>query len=322
MNPIPLSSSNSRLSFRRRRVSKWKIALWTLAVLILAVPLISAFVAWNLTHPAKKPLEHSPEAYGLAYETVEFASFDGTKLRGWWLPAAQTDRVVIMAHGFRGNRAQDPALPTAKVLVEQGISVLQFDFRNSGESEGELTTVGLFEKEDLLSAVSYVQQQGHGANGIGLLGFSMGASTALMAAADSPAVEAVVADSPFADLHTYLGENMPHWTHLPDFPFTSVILWELPYLIGHDPKEVSPIRAVDRLRDRPILFIHGDGDTTIANSNSERLVEALAVPTAQLWAAEKATHVGTYKVEPEAYTARVAAFFAEHLGQGGKGKAL
>ncbi|HEU4964398.1 MAG TPA: alpha/beta fold hydrolase, partial [Bacilli bacterium] len=234
------------LSFRRRRVSKWKILIWTLVIVLLAVPITSGVVGWVLTHPAKKPLTTTPASVGLAYDDVTFTSRDGTKLRGWWLPGGDEQRVVVMAHGFRGNREGEPALPTAQALVAQGISVLLFDFRNSGESDGEMTTVGLFEKEDLLAAIDYVEGAGHGGQGIGLLGFSMGAATALMAAADAPEVQAVVADSPFSDLQTYLGENMPHWTHLPDFPFTSVILWELPYLIGHDPKEISPIAAVDR----------------------------------------------------------------------------
>ncbi|HEU4963332.1 MAG TPA: alpha/beta hydrolase, partial [Bacilli bacterium] len=63
---------------------------------------------------------------------------------------------------------------------------------------------------------------------------------------------------------------------------------------------------------------HGQSDHTIAEANSERLVDALDVPTAELWSVEKAEHVGTYKVEPEAYTARVTEFFVKHLGHGVK----
>lgn len=36
------------------------------------------------------------------------------------------------------------------VLVEHGMNVLLFDYRNSGESAGEMTSVGQYEVRDLL----------------------------------------------------------------------------------------------------------------------------------------------------------------------------
>ena len=50
-----------------------------------------------------------------------------------------------------------------------------------------------------------------------LLGFSMGASTAILAAAESQDVDAVIADSPFSDLTSYLDENLSVWSNLPSF---------------------------------------------------------------------------------------------------------
>ncbi|MGZ4134941.1 MAG: alpha/beta hydrolase, partial [Tumebacillaceae bacterium] len=121
-------------SYRRKR-NKWlRLSIALLILLVLSVPLISGFVGWSLTHPAHKPIEATPKSVGAAYQDVSFASTDGTTLRGWFLPAGDNSRVVVFAHGYRGNRADKPALPTAKQLVDSGISVLLFDFRNSGES--------------------------------------------------------------------------------------------------------------------------------------------------------------------------------------------
>jgi uncharacterized protein len=306
--------------YRRRTRNKWlRLSVVLVVLLLLAVPLISGFVGWSLTHPAHKPIEATPRSVGAVYQDVSFASTDGTTLRGWFLPAGDNSRVVVFAHGYRGNRADKPALPTAKSLVDSGISVLLFDFRNSGESDGKLTTVGALEKDDLISAVKFMESKGYGKQGIGLIGFSMGAATSLVAVADLPEVKAVIADSPFADLTTYLHENMPYWTHLPDFPFTNVILWELPKMIGFSTDEVSPVLAAPKLRDRPILLIHGTGDKAISMHNSEKIKAALNNPTDELWTVEAAQHVGTFDLVPIEYEKRVVDFFQQHLG-GANGK--
>lgn len=316
MSMYPQLSSSYSYRRRRRRLTPLKVSLWVLALVVVLIPGISAFVAWNLTHPDKKEVDITPKAIGLPYQDVEFASADGTKLRGWLLKSATPERVVVMAHGYRGNRISDkPSLPTAKALVEKGFSVLMFDFRNSGLSDGSLTTVGALEKEDLLAAVRYVKDSGYGEKGIGLIGFSMGAATTMMAGAELPEVKAMIVDSPFSDLNTYLRENMSYWTHLPDVPFTQMILWELPWLIGHSPDEVSPLAQADKLKDRPVLVIHGTGDDAISLENSKRLITALDPNRATLWSVEGAHHVGTFELDPVTYMTRVTDFFAAHLGQ-------
>jgi dipeptidyl aminopeptidase/acylaminoacyl peptidase len=297
-------------------LTKLQISLIVVAAVLLLIPLLSGYVTWSLTHPEKKPVEITPKSINVTYQDVEFTSTDGTVLRGWYLPAKSNARVIVLAHGYRGNRVSDkPALPTAKYLVEHGFSVLMFDFRNSGMSDGDLTTVGLNEKSDLLSAIQYVKKEGYGSQGIGLLGFSMGASTSLMTAAESKDVGAVAVDSPFSDLDSYLRENLPYWSHLPSFPFTPVMMWELPMLIGHSPTEVNPLQALDELKDRPVFFIHGTGDKAINVSHSQKLREALGTSDSELWTVEGATHVGTFELDPITYMERVTTFFKNSLGR-------
>lgn len=309
--------SNSILqSYRpRKKRNKWlRVGIILLVVIVLGIPLLSGLVGWFLTHPSHKPIEANPGDIGLKYENVQFTSTDGTVLRGWFLPAADNSHVVVFAHGYRGNRADTPALPTAHALVQSGISCLLFDFRDSGESDGSSVTVGALEKNDLISAVKYVEKRGYGQQGIGLIGFSMGAATSLIAAADLPEVKAVIADSPFADLTSYLHQNLPYWSHLPDVPFTNVLLWEMPYLIGHNTSEVSPLQATAKLHNLPILLIHGSGDKAINMHNSELIKAALANPSDQLWTVGDAQHVGTFELEPIEYEKKVVDFFQANLG--------
>ncbi|MFA0780897.1 MAG: hypothetical protein RJAPGHWK_002418, partial [Candidatus Fervidibacter sp.] len=58
---------------------------------------------------------------------------DGTSDTGKKVPA------VAMCHGFTGNRIEAHRLfvKAARHFVQHGIAVLRFDFRGSGESEGD-----------------------------------------------------------------------------------------------------------------------------------------------------------------------------------------
>jgi alpha-beta hydrolase superfamily lysophospholipase len=84
--------------------------------------------------------------------------------------------------------------PEATRLQQQGYGVLLFDLRNHGESEGNLTSLGLYEVRDVQAAVKYVLSRPEvNSDGIALLGDSMGAATVLQALPSLPDVKAVVA---------------------------------------------------------------------------------------------------------------------------------
>lgn len=259
--------------------SRWiKISVTAIILFIIAVPALAGYVGWQLTHPHKKPLASNPSQLHLAYEDVQFPSpYDQTILRGWYIkPEVPTDKIVIFAHGYRNNRVgEDSVLPTAKALRDQGIATLLFDFRNSGESDGSLTSVGEFESKDLIGAVNYVKKLAY--KKIGLMGFSMGASTSIMVA-----------------------PQVPEET-------------EIPLLTGIDPDTVRPIDSIKEMGNRHVLLIHSKGDPSIPYSNSQQLENTANNPNVQFWLAPGTEHVGTYNVVPEEYVNKATSFFKEYL---------
>ncbi|HLN61122.1 MAG TPA: alpha/beta fold hydrolase [Symbiobacteriaceae bacterium] len=295
---------------------------WTLALLLIAAvgsEGLAVYVGWNLTHPARKAVTVAPDKLGLTFEPVTFQSReDGLRIDGWFLPAsgAPSDRTVILAHGFRGNRQDTgPGLLTvAKVLVENGYNALLFDFRASGSSAGDEVTVGWKETRDLAGAVDYVRSRG--ARKVALVGFSMGAATSLMTAAELPEVDAVVADSSFGALGPYLLENARHWTKLPDFPFTYLIYATVPRMLGVSLDGVSPIKAMGALADRPVLLIHGTGDTAIDVHHSKDLFAAYQAhggKQGELVLVPGAGHTGSYKAATDLYKEKLLGFLGQHL---------
>ena len=295
------------------RYVRWLALIATLFFAITAA--VAYYVSWHLIHPARRPITRTPAAYGLKYRAIHFPSrIDHLRLSGWLLPpATASDRIVIEAHGYRQNRASDkPALPLAAALHRAGYGVLMFDFRDEGRSAGNEVTVGLYEQRDLLGAVDYVRALGY--RHIGLVGYSMGATTALESAARDPAIGATVADSPIANFYRYLQRHMAHWTHLPQWPFTPEALLELRVIDHLDPARVDPDRQLRHFGQRPVLLIAGRADTTVPVSNSRTLAKVLRGDrNASLWLVPGAGHVGAYSADPGRYLHRVLGFFNRYL---------
>jgi dipeptidyl aminopeptidase/acylaminoacyl peptidase len=297
--------------------------IWILVILVLLLVLIgliglSIYVGWQLTHPKRKLVDDAPENYSLDRIDVKFPSrTHGVMLDGWYLKSpnvsyASNTMTVIMSHGYAGTRLEKglPALSLAQALVRAGHHVLMFDFRNSGLSEGNTTTIGLLEKEDILGAIDWVKTNASMPTKITLLGFSMGGTSSLLAAAEENAVSGVITDSAFSQLSPYLKENLPVWSKLPRIPFTPLILFILPKLIGVNPHAVDALAAVDHIAPRPVLFIHSQDDPAIPYENSVQMYRRHPEDF-ELWITQKAGHVGSFQLESEAYIQRVLNFIAK-----------
>ena len=298
---------------RRRIVLSTIIIILTLA--FISCIGISIYVGWQLTHKERKPIAETPSDYGLKFIDMEFVSKDGkTNLKGWIIePAKEVKMTVIFSHGYGGNRHESnvPFLPIAQRLTNEGYRIIMFDFRASGDSGGEMITLGAKEKYDLLSVIEYAKNTYP--EPIALYGISMGASTSLLAAGMSEDVKGVIADSPFSDLEGYLRTYMPVWTDLPNFPFTYLILTLIPMITELDPSESVPINALNDIGRRPVLFIHSKDDPSISYEESVRMYETNK-ESFELWLTEKAGHVKSFEVYGDEYINRILKFL-ERLQQ-------
>lgn len=297
----------------------WKRITWISVTAIILIAFIvcvgiSVHVGNEMTHPEKKPIDQYPSDYGMDYDDISFVSDDGeTNLSGWVVhPESDAKMTIIFGHGYKGNRIEDhiSLMDMAQELLNEDYRVVMFDFRYAGESEGEMSTVGAKEQLDMLGAINWAKDEYD--EPIGLVGMSMGGSTAILAAAQSDDVVGVVADSSFSDLEDYLKVNLPVWSDLPDFPFTPMILTIMPMITDLDPKEASPISVLDDIAPRPILFIHNEGDGSIPYTESELMVEQHPEHFS-LWLTEGDGHVKSFEQNTEEYIERVDEFFMEAI---------
>jgi pimeloyl-ACP methyl ester carboxylesterase len=292
---------------------KLLIAGLSLVVLLVLVFIgISAYLGYSLTRVERAPVSGSPADIGLAYEDVSFPSlYKDLTLRGWFLSAENSNRVIIMVHGNGSSRnvANSGSLDIAGELVGHGFNVLMFDLHGCGESDGNTVSGGYYEKDDLKGAVAYVRQRGY--EKIGVLGFSLGAVSALLAAAEDTEIDAVVADSSYADLNDIMEPEFARRTKAPKI-FLRPILFMIKIMYGVDFTAIRPVEVVAEIAPRPILFIHGEADDMIPVEHARRLLEVSQNPEDILWLVPGG-HTSAYHDYPAEFIDRVTSFFSAAL---------
>lgn len=305
-----------RKTRKARSVRNFFMVIFILALAAaVTITAISAYVGWNLTHPSKKPVASFSSNIVPEFTNVDFPDINNNlRLKGWFFPKKGSVKTIILAHGYKQNRLQfgEKTLDMIKSFLDKGYNVLAFDFRNCGISDGNLTSVGVYEKDDLLGAVKYVRAAG--SKHVVLMGFSMGASASLVAAGDidkSQGVDAVIADSPFADLKEYIAESLQVWTPLPRIPFNFTVPLTIRAITGINPNEASPREVIRNFAPKPVLLIHSTDDKAIPVENSRELYSVYskaAKGKAVYWETSGAGHVEAYEANPGIYMEKVFEF--------------
>lgn len=248
----------------------------------------------------------TPFETGVTFEDVRFPAEGMDHLvSGWWLVRPETSRVIIGCTGYRARKSDLIGISSA--LWRAGFNVLLFDYHGHGDALGQRVTLAHREMSDFFGALDYALQRVPEAR-IGVLGYSMGASIAIMGAARRPEIRAVVADSPFATHADVFSYRIAQTLRVPATPVASVANRMLPYVAGYHAEDVAPLHEIVEIAPRPILLIHGCDDTAIPVAHTRRLYDAAGEPKA-LWLVEGAEHCGAYFMDRPAYCDRIAQFF-------------
>ncbi len=253
---------------------------------------------------------YTPYELGVPFKSVTFYNSEGLRLNGWWLSKTATRKVVILCPGY--GRSKSDLLGVGSRLWKRGYNVLLFDFRDQGESEPAIATIGHYEQDDLGAALDYVLWRVPGAE-VGVVGYSMGAAAAIMTAASRQEIRAVVADSSFAELGKALRLAFRQLSHLPPTPgveLAEIFVW---LRAGYRFSSVRPVDHIARIAPRPILIIHGDRDNIAPVEDAYALYNAAGEPK-ELWISDDTGHCGAYFLDRQAYVGRVVSFFEKWLG--------
>jgi hypothetical protein len=308
-----------RKSWRYYRDS---ILLWSLFFLIVLAagyalkhPIywVAVLMIWALRNPTRKAFffAHPFRRFGwmpennLNFREVTFESRDGLTLFGRFV-RSRNGATILLLHPL-GSAGYNMLL-YAEFLANAGYGVFMIDLRAHGSSDGDTSTYGLREADDVAGAVDYLLHRAD-VNGqkIGALGISLGAQAALRGALKTDCLRALVLEGlgpvTLGD-HGGRPKSLLRWLN---YPFNWIYYRMYEFMIGG--KDTSVIEEIGRIAPRPILMIaSGENDMYF----NRLFFQATNAPR-ELWELPAGEHGAAILQDSHEYIRRVVGFFNKAL---------
>ena len=292
------------------RFSDWRywrnLFIFSLGVVILGALFVLIRFGYqgaqSYAHPHRyqREMGDDPSQFDVQFQSTTLMTEDGIELSAWYTPS-QNEAIILVAHGYGGVRS---ALRHS-FFAWHGYGVISWDARAHGVSGGDLVTWGYYERADVKAALDYALSIDPDLK-VGAFGESMGAATVLLAAAEQPQIQAVIADSAFAAIGDMIHIVSPYPIFRPFIQFFAE------RETGLKVDSLRPVDAIQHISPRPVFIIQGQADQTVPPDSAQHLFDAAGEPKI-LWTEPDIGHVGMLTAFPDVYDERVIAFFDQYL---------
>jgi fermentation-respiration switch protein FrsA (DUF1100 family) len=234
-------------------------------------------------------ISNTPRDIGLDFEEVTLKTKDDVTISAWYIPARHERGVVLFCHGNAGNISH--RLDSIRIFHDLKLSMLIFDYRGYGRSEGSPTEEGTY--LDAESAWNYLVNIKHiSPEKIVLFGRSLGSAVAAEIALNHKA-GALIIESGFKSIPDF-GRKF--------FPYLPV------RLIAR--YHYSTIDKVNKI-GIPKLIIHSPQDEIISFEHGVSLFEKASEPKEFLQI--KGSHNEGFLISGRAYIEGLNGFISKYL---------
>ena len=225
------------------------------------------------------------------------------------LPDGDIKCFALFAHCFTCAKNGIAATHISRILAENGIAVLRFDFTGLGSSDGDFSNTNFSSNiQDLIAAATFLQQQ-YRAPEL-LIGHSLGGAAVLAVAQHLPSLRAVVTvNAPasaehvkllFADVYDEIENNQSACVSLGGRKFT------LRKQFVDDLERYQGLDHIERL-NKALLIFHSPIDQVVSIDEAARIYAAAKHPKSFV-SLDNADHLVSNKADAD-YIASVIAMW-------------
>ena len=206
---------------------------------------------------------------------------------------------VLMCHGFTGDRVESHFIfvKMARRLADAGFFVMRFDFRGSGESEGDFSDMTIpAEIDDARVALAWLRGQPEvDPKRVSLLGLSMGGAIATSLAGEDEDIAGLILWSALAQPSMLVSQSVTTADKTPsplgvqkdgNFDMGGNLVGKA---FKETAGEVQPLKSIQKYAGE-VLILHGTRDEVVPPSEAERYFEAAGEERASLHWIQGADH--------------------------------
>lgn len=202
------------------------------------------------------------------YQTLKLKS--NKEIECWLIKTKNPKGTVILFHGYGGEKSS--MITKSDEFIKLGFNTLLVDFMGSGNSEGNQTTIGYKEAEEVKTTFDYLQKSGE--ENIYLFGTSMGA-VAIMKCINDTKIKpkGIIIECPFGSMYTTVCTRFKKM-NAPTFPMAGILVFWGSIQNGfwgfsHNPTEYAKNITC------PTLLLYGEKDKSVSRKEINNIYENL-----------------------------------------------
>jgi alpha-beta hydrolase superfamily lysophospholipase len=191
------------------------------------------------------------------YQTVKLKS--NKEIECWLIKTEKSKGTIILFHGYGGDKSS--MIDKSDEFIKLGFNTMLVDFMGSGNSQGNQTTIGYKEAEEVKTAYDYLFQTRE--KNIYLFGTSMGA-VAIMKCINDYKIKpkGIIIECPFGSMYTTVCARFKKM-NAPTFPMAGILVFWGGIQNGfwgfsHNPTEYAKNISC------PTLLLYGEKDKSVS----------------------------------------------------------
>ena len=254
------------------------------------IVVVMMFLETMLMYPAPNPQDGDWSPSWLKFEEVTVASDDGVKIHGWFCEHPSPQGVLMLCHG-NGEHVAFMAEELAYLRQRFSLSVLAFDYRGYGKSEGTPFESGILKDGEAMQEW-LAERTSRTKDEVYLYGRSLGGAVAVHLAAKN-GTQGLILDRTFSSMVDVAA------SHYPWLPVRFVLR-----------NRYASAKWIARYQG-PLIQYHGWPDEIVPFQFGKRLYDSCPSEMKQFVESNDLTHNGAW---PEDFYGELAEFFARTSG--------
>lgn len=188
------------------------------------------------------------------------------------LPPIPNPPLIIISHGFASHKigTNRSYVRLAEGFCRQGIAAFRFDFRGSGDSEGDMAKMAPQDfVEDLILVAKHFESQGF--KKYGFFGSSFGGTLCILGAHILKQVKSIAVWAPVASGFLWHQDRQNRQLQLDLKEYRGV---SISNRFKEEFAKLYADKILEHLNDIPFLHFHGENDDTVSLNHKKAFYEA------------------------------------------------